>query len=209
MNRSYHGGMDLRKTSPNGAETGHLCSAAFIQQKRLHSSHLHRASQMTHAAGKFFIGGNWKCNGEASPKSLHGESLYFIFIQRQPQFSCSTEGIRGTFGCICNCQLYMATCISQRGASSPLQRGSRGLCDSVGTVDSIKELVGDLNNGPIPNDVEVVIAPNFIHLWQVLNNIRPEITVAAQNCWSTNMGAYTGEVCVLSFSPGPPSVLLQ
>ena len=65
---------------------------------------------------------------------------------------------------------------------------------SAGTVESIKALVNDLNKGPVPDDVEVVIAPNFIHLYQVLQGIRPEITVAAQNCWSTHMGAYTGEV---------------
>lgn len=69
---------------------------------------------------------------------------------------------------------------------------------AAGTVESIKKLVAELNEAPVPNDVEVVIAPNFIHLYQVLQSIKPEISVAAQNCWSTHMGAYTGEV-----SPAP------
>lgn len=64
---------------------------------------------------------------------------------------------------------------------------------AAGTVESIKRLVDDLNEVPVPNDVEVVVAPNFIHLYQVLQSLRPEIAVAAQNCWSTHMGAYTGE----------------
>ncbi len=64
----------------------------------------------------------------------------------------------------------------------------------TGTVESIKKLVSDLNDSNVPEDVEVVIAPAFIHLYQVLQSIKPDIKVAAQNCWSTHMGAYTGEV---------------
>ena len=70
----------------------------------------------------------------------------------------------------------------------------------AGTVESIKSLVKDLNDSSIPQDVEVVIAPAFIHLYQVLQSIKPDIKVAAQNCWSTHMGAYTGEVSILPAS---------
>ena len=69
-----------------------------------------------------------------------------------------------------------------------------GRVSSAGTVESIKKLVSDLNDASVPSDVEVVIAPAFIHLYQVLQSIKPDIKVAAQNCWSTHMGAYTGEV---------------
>lgn len=83
-----------------------------------------------------------------------------------------------------------------------LQLGTSQLCNAscavnIGTVESIKSLVKDLNDSPVPSDVEVVIAPAFIHLYQVLQSIKPEIGVAAQNCWSTHMGAYTGEVRTL------------
>ena len=61
-------------------------------------------------------------------------------------------------------------------------------------MESIKKLVDDLNNSPVPENVEVVIAPNFIHLYQVLQSIKDPIKISAQNCWSTPMGAYTGEV---------------
>jgi len=71
----------------------------------------------------------------------------------------------------------------------------------AGTVESIKKLVEDLNNSPVPENVEVVIAPAFIHLYQVLQSIKPPIKIAAQNCWSTHMGAYTGEVST-EFQPG-------
>ena len=64
----------------------------------------------------------------------------------------------------------------------------------AGTIPSIKKLISELNDSPVPEDVEVVVAPNFIHLQQVLQIIKPEMQVAAQNCWSTPMGAYTGEV---------------
>ena len=71
----------------------------------------------------------------------------------------------------------------------------------AGTVESIKKLVDDLNNSPVPDNVEVVIAPAFIHLYQVLQSIKDPIKVSAQNCWSTPMGAYTGEVTVLMALP--------
>lgn len=78
----------------------------------------------------------------------------------------------------------------------------------AGTVESIKKLVSDLNDAPVPSDVEVVIAPNFIHLYQVLQSIKPDIAVAAQNCWSTHMGAYTGEVST-SYSSEMSSIKLS
>ena len=65
-------------------------------------------------------------------------------------------------------------------------------------MESIKKLVDDLNNSPVPDNVEVVIAPAFIHLYQVLQSIKDPIKVSAQNCWSTPMGAYTGEVTLLN-----------
>eukprot|EP00884_Botryococcus_braunii_P023134 jgi/Botrbrau1/9504/Bobra.0252s0119.1 len=63
-----------------------------------------------------------------------------------------------------------------------------------GTRDSIKDLVGGLNTKPVPADVEVVVAPVFIHLPYVIDNIKPGYQVAAQNCWVEQPGAHTGEV---------------
>jgi len=76
--------------------------------------------------GKFFVGGNWKCNGDKS---------------------------------------------------------------------SITQLVADLNNGDMEKAVEVVVAPPFLYMDQVLRSINSRIEVAAQNCWIGKGGAFTGEIC--------------
>jgi triosephosphate isomerase len=63
-----------------------------------------------------------------------------------------------------------------------------------GTVSSVDALVAGLNKGTVPSNIDVVVAPVFIHLKQVLDSIKPPFQVAAQNCWNKGAGAYTGEV---------------
>ncbi|OMJ75584.1 hypothetical protein SteCoe_25239 [Stentor coeruleus] len=45
-----------------------------------------------------------------------------------------------------------------------------------------------------PNQIEVIIAPSLLHLTQVKNILRPEISISSQNCSSEATGPYTGEV---------------
>lgn len=54
---------------------------------------------------------------------------------------------------------------------------------------------------PLPNIhlflqylAEVVVSPPFVFLTTVKSELRPEIQVAAQNCWVKKGGAFTGEV---------------
>eukprot|EP00164_Ancoracysta_twista_P000711 GFYU01000937.1.p1 GENE.GFYU01000937.1~~GFYU01000937.1.p1 ORF type:complete len:249 (+),score=101.00 GFYU01000937.1:55-801(+) len=63
-----------------------------------------------------------------------------------------------------------------------------------GTRDSIKTIVDGLNAATIPGSVDVVVAPTYVHLEHVKNVIRPEVKVAAQNCWDKDNGAFTGEI---------------
>lgn len=63
-----------------------------------------------------------------------------------------------------------------------------------GTQESVRKLVSGLNAGKVPNDIEVVVAPVFIHIKQVIDTLQPPIRVGAQNCWSHGGGAFTGEV---------------
>lgn len=63
-----------------------------------------------------------------------------------------------------------------------------------GSTASVTALVSELNGGKVPSDVEVVCAPTFVHLSQVLASLKPPYQVAAQNCWSGKAGAFTGEV---------------
>ena len=57
-----------------------------------------------------------------------------------------------------------------------------------GSVAQVKNIVGYLNN-----DTEVVIAPPAAYLSQTVSSIRPDVAVAAQDCWTQGNGAFTGE----------------
>jgi triosephosphate isomerase len=62
-----------------------------------------------------------------------------------------------------------------------------------GTRSTIDQLVSKLNSIEIPKNVDVAVAPTFIHLDYVRNKIKPEYIISAQNC-SVGQGAYTGEI---------------
>lgn len=85
----------------------------------------HRGVVTMTGAGKFFVGGNWKCNG---------------------------------------------------------------------TTESIKKLVEDLNSAQIEDDVDVVVAPPFLYISQVVGSLTDRIEVSAQNSWVGKGGAFTGEI---------------
>lgn len=63
-----------------------------------------------------------------------------------------------------------------------------------GNKESIALLVDDLNSGEVPANVDVVCAPPFVYLDQVRTSLRPPYQIAAQNCWVSKGGAFTGEV---------------
>lgn len=63
-----------------------------------------------------------------------------------------------------------------------------------GSMDTVKTLVNDLNNGEYPDDIDVVCAPPFVYLPSVTASLKAPIATAAQNCWISEGGAYTGEV---------------
>jgi len=66
---------------------------------------------------------------------------------------------------------------------------------SNGTLSSNKQLVDALNKLQVPNNTDVVVAPTYIHIpsvQQQLNN--PSIQVSAQNCSPYKQGAHTGEI---------------
>jgi len=65
---------------------------------------------------------------------------------------------------------------------------------SNGNLSRIKSLVTQLNSFPLPNDVEVVVAPTALHLLHVQQRLKQGYQIAAQNCSSTKQGAFTGEI---------------
>jgi triosephosphate isomerase (TIM) len=62
-----------------------------------------------------------------------------------------------------------------------------------GSVDAVADLVSGLNRGRTPSDVDVVVAPPCIYLDYSKKNLTPRYQVAAQNCWLSSNGAFTGE----------------
>jgi glyceraldehyde 3-phosphate dehydrogenase len=51
-----------------------------------------------------------------------------------------------------------------------------------------------LNSSMLSSSTEIVVAPSAVYLSPVLQNIRMDVSVSAQDCWTTSNGAYTGEV---------------
>jgi len=79
-----------------------------------------------------------------------------------------------------------------------------------GTTDQVDKIVKVLNDGKITaTNVEVVVSPPYVFLPTVKASLRPEIQVAAQNCWVKKGGAFTGEVSAeMLVNLGIPWVIL-
>ncbi|QSZ36998.1 hypothetical protein DSL72_009090 [Monilinia vaccinii-corymbosi] len=65
-----------------------------------------------------------------------------------------------------------------------------------GSVDSIKKIVGNLNDAKLDPKTEVVIAPPALYLLLTRELLRPGLEVAAQNVFDKPNGAFTGEISV-------------
>lgn len=63
-----------------------------------------------------------------------------------------------------------------------------------GTKDSVAKLIDDLNAAEVPDDIDIIVAPVFIHLEQVRNGLKKPYQLSAQNCWVGRGGAFTGEI---------------
>ncbi|CAK5262075.1 unnamed protein product [Mycena citricolor] len=77
------------------------------------------------------------------------------------------------------------------------------------SVAEKKALVELLNKAELDASVEVVVAPPFLYLISLKEILRPEIQVAAQNCYCKESGAFTGEISPLQLKDaGIPYVIL-
>lgn len=63
-----------------------------------------------------------------------------------------------------------------------------------GDKKQVAEIVETLKKGPLDPNVEVVVGVPAIYLEYVQSIIPGTISVAAQNCWKTAKGAFTGEI---------------
>jgi len=78
-----------------------------------------------------------------------------------------------------------------------------------GLLAEMDAIVERLNAAKLDPDVEVVIAPPAIYLLYVRDNVDNGVKVAAQNCYSVNQGAFTGEISPSQiFTSGIPWVII-
>ncbi len=64
-----------------------------------------------------------------------------------------------------------------------------------GDKNGVKKLIDDLNAADVPEDIDIIVAPTFIHLEQVQGALKKPYQLGAQNCWVGKGGAFTGEIC--------------
>jgi len=65
-----------------------------------------------------------------------------------------------------------------------------------GSVDTIKKIIGYLNDAKLDPNAEVVIAPPALYLLLTREHLRSGLEVAAQNVYDKPNGAFTGEISV-------------
>eukprot|EP00968_Pinguiococcus_pyrenoidosus_P014954 scaffold1373_cov367-Pinguiococcus_pyrenoidosus.AAC.14 len=87
-----------------------------------------------------------------------------------------------------------------RGWSEALLRSSHqpqffvgGNWKCNGTVDSVEDLCGYLNESSLAESTEVVVAAPALHLALAKLSLRPDVKVSAQDVWTQGNGAFTGE----------------
>ncbi|KUJ21893.1 triosephosphate isomerase [Mollisia scopiformis] len=65
-----------------------------------------------------------------------------------------------------------------------------------GSVETIKKIIGYLNEAKLDPKTEVVIAPPALYLLLAREHLKPGLEVAAQNVFDKPNGAFTGEISV-------------
>jgi len=65
-----------------------------------------------------------------------------------------------------------------------------------GSVETIKKIIGYLNDAKFDPKTEVVIAPPALYLLLAREHLKPGIEIAAQNVFDKPNGAFTGEISV-------------
>ena len=101
----------------------------------------------------------------------HIHNLFLLILHKKQMFATTARSFS------CSCRKFFV--------------GGNWKCN--GSVAQVKNIVGYLNNGTLNNDTEVVIAPPAAYLSQTVSSIRPDVAVAAQDCWTQGNGAFTGE----------------
>lgn len=78
---------------------------------------------------------------------------------------------------------------------------NKNLNEGLALTSEIVNMAAD----ELPNDVQLVLNPPFIHLAQVQKLLKGQVALGAQNCHHEESGAYTGEVSVSMLKSIPVS----
>ncbi len=132
---------------------------------------------------RFFVGGNWKC------VSRHSRPVDCSQSHRIPTEREIIPFAPADRACCC-----VVSCLLVQN----------------GTKASISALVSGLNKAEVPTNVDVIVAPTFLHIDLVQRTLtNKSIEVSAQNCVQFKAGAYTGELSPdLIKDAGIPYVIL-
>jgi len=63
-----------------------------------------------------------------------------------------------------------------------------------GDKKSIDEIVAFMNDGDLPDNVDIVVAPPASHLMYSREKLNQKVQTSAQNCYKVAKGAFTGEI---------------
>lgn len=63
-----------------------------------------------------------------------------------------------------------------------------------GTKNAINDIIGFLKEGPLNSNTDIVVGCPAVYLDYVVSNLPPNVNGAAQNCYKTAKGAFTGEI---------------
>ncbi len=119
----------------------------------------------------------------------------FVGLRRLDNGSKSgSEGFGAVLGAVSSSSTSSSSArgIVSMGGTGKFFVGGNWKCN--GNSESIKKLVDDLNSAKLEDDVDVVVAPPFVYIPQVVSTLTKRIDVAGQNSWTGKGGAFTGEI---------------
>jgi glyceraldehyde 3-phosphate dehydrogenase len=98
--------------------------------------------------------------------------------------------------CFLVLNFFFSPCPSSYHSSSKAEArkffvGGNWKCN--GSVSQTQALLSMINQSTLSTNTEVVVCPSQIHIQKVVEGLRGDVSVGAQDCWVKGNGAYTGE----------------
>ncbi|KAH9657335.1 triosephosphate isomerase [Citrus sinensis] len=170
----------LRRSSPTQSFSQHVNS-----HLRLFSSRRPRRGSSVVAmasSNKFFVGGNWKCNGTKESITKLVSDLNDAKLEADVgEMMLLLSSLDAYLVIRFHCEHYVWVYLLVADVCSILEKD---LVWAILVVNSHFAIS------------DVVVAPPFVYIDQVKNSLTDRIEIAAQNSWVGKGGAFTGEISV-------------